>query len=209
MRAGARPPCLAARNSQRRSNPLAARGRREDQGVFLSSWPGAGLGSLSRIPVRLGGPVLSQSPVSVTWSLGPRLACTDHCSGSSHATSCSKPAPPTSRPQKSSSSPLLRCRSNLDPFEHHTDETLRQVLERTFMRDVVGLGGCPGCPLPSARAPDTWPRLKSTSAGPAFGRLDPRAPRVRRTQPCLRLTNQSGNRHYVLGPCNGSAETPT
>ncbi|KFO26670.1 Multidrug resistance-associated protein 9 [Fukomys damarensis] len=33
-------------------------------------------------------------------------------------------------------------RYNLDPFESHTDETLWQVLERTFMRDIVSVWGC-------------------------------------------------------------------
>lgn len=46
--------------------------------------------------------------------------------------------------RNSASSPFLHCRYNLDPFESHSDEMLWQVLERTFMRDTVGLWGCPG-----------------------------------------------------------------
>ena len=44
----------------------------------------------------------------------------------------------------SAPSPFLHCRYNLDPFESHSDEVLWQVLERTFMRDTVGLWGCAG-----------------------------------------------------------------
>lgn len=48
--------------------------------------------------------------------------------------------------------PLIHCRYNLDPLGSHTDEMLWHVLERTFMRDTVGLWGCP------ARVPDSCPR---------------------------------------------------
>ena len=46
--------------------------------------------------------------------------------------------------RNSASSPFLHCRYNLDPFESHSDEMLWQVLERTFMKDIVGRWGSPG-----------------------------------------------------------------
>lgn len=65
-----------------------------------------------------------------------------------------EPAPQASQHQ------LTLCSSrrfNLDPFESHTDEMLWQVLERTFMRDTVGLGVSRGVWF--TRAPGTWPGL--------------------------------------------------
>lgn len=55
-------------------------------------------------------------------------------------------------------SPFPHCRYGLDPFERHAEETLWRVLERTLTRDLAASGGCRGCPLPGARAPDPWPR---------------------------------------------------
>lgn len=69
-------------------------------------------------------------------------------------------APPQPHPRSPAPSPLLHCRYNLDPFGSHTDETLWQVLERTFMRDTVGLWGCSECVVfPADTWLCTWPGL--------------------------------------------------
>lgn len=65
---------------------------------------------------------------------------------------------------------FLYFRYNLDPFESHSDEMLWQVLERTFMRDTVGLWGSPGWTCFLALGPQIpGPGLNWTSTGPAFG----------------------------------------
>ena len=80
----------------------------------------------------------------------PGLSAALVAAASSHTTSRSPPHAVEnmlSRPlvlRNSASSPFLHCRYNLDPFGSHSDEMLWQVLERTFMRDTVGLWGCPG-----------------------------------------------------------------